>query len=523
MRKMLLSIVLLAWAAGVSAQWSENPAVNNRVTPSNVSFYESVALTNQNGVSYFFYVVPSVTTNGDDAFQYRMQILNADGQNVYGAAGKIISQERNITWTKFNDYIVLDREGNCIVSCFDLRESAADKYDFNYYISKISPTGEVLWGPVALNGGKSDENMTGLSICATDDGGSAFAYTVTGSQASQRVTHLERIDSDGHLLWQQPVEIEPQSTTTRPLLVSNGQNQLMVLYQDESSQYVARVFDAEGNDVWGESVVVYTGGFSSDKVYPSLRVQSGPEGGVVFSVMDGGWDGRFIYMNREGEYVFSTANVGTRVAGSDNQSTVPSVYYDAEEKAFYAAFTNMETYGYGGYGVNLQKFSANGIRQWGDEGVSIVPTQTGQQIANVTLRSAGRGRVAVFYQYMGSTAYNDPVATYVTVIDSDGKTLVEPHNVTTSAYVKSNLSVSPLVADNHYVVSWTEQRSTSTSSCIYAQYVSIDGSTTTNLTAIAPASVPQAIFSLSGIRLQQPEKGINIIRGNGATTKRVMK
>lgn len=518
-------LLLLTGAGSISAQWSEDPAVNNRVTPSNVNFYEPQILTNEQGTCYFFYLVPTQLSNGQDAFQYRMQIFSPEGLRIYGAAGKIIAAERNITWTKFNDYIVLDNEGNCIVACYDLRDSDPSRYDFNYYIYKVNPNGEMVWGPVALNGGKPDENMTGLSMCATDDGGTALAYTITGAQPTQRITQLERLDSDGHPLWEKPVVVEPGATTQRPVVVNNGKDEVMVLYQDASSQYMVRVYDADGNDAWGESVVLYTGGFSSDKVYPSFNVQHGPEGGVVFSVMDGGWDGRFIYMTREGEYAFSSANVGTSVAGPDYQSTMPSIYYDPDEQVFYAAFSNMALYGQDGHGVNLQKFTTKGQRLWGDDGVSIVPTEGGQQIANVTVRSAGKGRAAVFYHYMGSTAYNDPVSAYMAVVDSEGNVVMEPRAVTTSLNVKNNLTVSPLIGGDHYIISWTEKRSNSTSECIFAQYVYIDGTTVNGIST--PRAMAEtgdaACYSLSGIRQQQPVKGINIVRQNGTASKVIVK
>ena len=524
MKRLLLSAVLMTLTTAASAQWSENSEENNRVTPVNVTFYDPVVLTNADGVSYFFTVVPAHTADGHDGFQYRLQILDADGRRVYGAAGKVIAHERNTTWTKFNDYIVLDHEGNCIVSCFDMRDSAPDASDFNYFIYKVTPTGDVAWGPVALNGGVCDVNMTGLTMCATDDGGTALAYvTTTGTEPAHAVTHLERISADGELLWQQPVVVEPSQTTSRPLVVSNGQNEVMLLYQDATGQYVARVFDADGNDVWGESVVVYSGGFSSDRVYPSMNVQSGPDGGVLFSVMDGGWDGRIIWMDREGSYGFPTANIGTMVAGSSYQSTVPSVLYDAEEQAFYAAFNNMDTYGYAGYGVNIQKFSLQGTRQWGDDGVSILPTQEGQQVSGVTVRSAGSGRVAVFYQYMGSKASNDPVETYMTLVDRDGNIVLESQNLTTSAYVKNDFAVSPLIAGNHYILSWTERRSGSTSSCLYAQYVNVDGGTSNGISSMAAtATAPAAVFSPGGVRRQTPGKGLNIIRRQGKVIKQIL-
>ena len=519
MRKHLLSTVLLmAFAATASAQWTEDTNVNTRVTPSNLLFYEPNMLTNQDGTTYFFFVVPSHLDDGTDVFQYRMQIYTPQGERVFGAGGKIIAGERNITYTKFQDYITLDNEGNCIVSCYDLRDSAPDAYKFNYYIYKVNPAGDIVWGPVALNGGQGDENTTGLSLCATDDGGTALAYTTSGKSDSQRVTNFERIDRDGNLLWKQPVVIEPEDVTQRPIVVNNGENEVMVLYQDAGGVYLARAFDAEGNDVWGESVELYTGGFSSDRVYPCIDVQSGPDGGVVFSVMDGGYNGRFIYLTREGEYAFPTANIGTVVEGPDYQSTVPSVYYDPDEQVFYVAFKNMAYYGYDGYGVNLQKFSLKGQRLWDDDGIVILPTEYAQQVGGVFVRSAGKGRLAVIYHYMGSRSYNDPVGTYISVVDKDGNVLIEPNDVTTSEYTKNDLAVSPLIGGNHYIISWTEQRSNSSKECIFAQYVNIDGTTRNGIAELtaSPAGDTPRYFDLQGRQLDGPlHKGINIVRMNG--------
>ncbi len=526
MKQILLSTaLLLASTAGIYAQWSDNPAVNNRVTPSNVGFYEPQMLTNADGVSYFFYIVPARLSDGSDAFQYRMQILDADGKRVFGAAGKVLSHERNITWTKFNDYILIDNDGNCIVSCFDLRDSDPNAYDFNYYIYKISPTGETLWGPVTLNGGQGCADMFGLSMCATDDGGSAYAYALTDENGTRHITKLERIDRDGNLLWQEPVVVEPESQTTRPLVVNNGENEVMMLYQDATGQYVARVYDAEGKDVWGESVEFYSGGFSSDRVYPSFNIQAGPEGGAIMCVMDGGWNGRIIYMTRDGEYGFQTANVGTTVAGPNYQTTVPSVYYDKAEDAFYAAYSNLADFGNNGYGMNIQKFTRDGLRLWGDNGISIIPTEYGQQVGTVKARSAGEGQVAVFCQYMGSVSYNDPVSTFISIIDKDGNIVNEPTDFTTSLFTKNNLMVSDCINDDHYIVSWTEKRSTSSSECIYAQYVKKDGSTSGIETRDVEDTGNARYYDLQGRPVNADHVGTStlLIRADGKTSKMIVK
>lgn len=526
MKKLVSTLLLLSAATAVSAQWSEDPAVNNRITPSNVGFYEPTVRTNSDGVTYYFYLAPTILANGNDAFQHRMQIYTAEGKRVYGAAGKILTQERNITWTKYCDYTVLDNDGNCLVAAYDLRDSDPAKYDFNYYIYKIAPTGEQLWGPVALNNGQADANTLFLRMCATDDGGTAYVYCTSSTDGKYRVTQLERLDKDGHPLWQQPVVIEPESETTRPFVVNNGENEVMVIYQDATGEFVARVFDAQGNDVWKESIVLYSGGFSSQYVFPSIDVQAGPGGGVIFCVMNGAYDGLIVYLTRDGQYGFPDGNYGTRVPGPDYQSTVPNVCYQPEEQAFYVAFNNMAYYGYDGYGVSVQKFSLEGEPLWGDNGVEILPTQPDQQVSTPTMRLAPDGRMAVFYQYMEGNTSTAPVSSFIAIVDKDGQVVVEPQDFSTTLNVKKNFSVSPLIGGNHYIASWTERRTGSTSECIYSQYVNaLDGSTTNGIETIATTDDRQAdaLWTLDGNRHQQPAKGLNIVRRGGKTTKFINK
>ena len=474
----MAALLLIGTRMQVSAQWSEDPAVNNRITPSNLGFYDPCCLTNADGVTYYFYIVPNII-DGIDHMQMRLQIYDAEGHRQYGATGKVICNERNITWTKFNQYTTLDADGNLILMAYDLRLSAADRYDFTFSIYKISPKGELLWDePVILNGRRGDVNCTGLSMCATDDGGTALAYSATSADGTHLVTHLERLDADGQLLWPEPVVVEPENSTNRPFVVNNGKNEVMVVYADSEVQFNARVFDAEGNDVWQESVPVYSGGYSDGiHVYPSVNVQEGPDGGVIFSVMDSGYEGRVVCLDRDGQYVFPTANYGTKVAGPDYQSTVPAVYFDPAEKAFFVAFANMALYGSNGYGVNVQKFSYSGQRLWGDDGIVIDETRTGQQTAAPYVRPAADGRIAVFYEKQAGTIYGSPVGSYISLIDKDGRIVKEPQNFTTTLNIKNDFTVSPLIGGNHYIASWTEKRANSTSACIYSQYVNVDGNT----------------------------------------------
>ena len=54
MRKILLTLIVLFICITVSAQWSDDPAVNNRVSPTDRNAYSPQFKVNKDGITIFF-------------------------------------------------------------------------------------------------------------------------------------------------------------------------------------------------------------------------------------------------------------------------------------------------------------------------------------------------------------------------------------------------------------------------------------------------------------------------------------
>lgn len=515
-RKFILALALLPML-GIHAQWSTDYATNNRITPSSIAFYDPVVETNAQGTTYIFFQVPN-TENGEEHRQMRLQIVDADGNRVFGAAGKTISKELNITWTKYNQSMILDRDGNAIIAIYDQRNADERNEEgtlcnFNQSLYKFSPAGEQLWGPVQLNGGKANDRLDQLYMTTTADNSIYAVYTYKEDGGRSSCVKMEKINPDGTLAWDTPVDVEPSESTSYPYIADNGNNQVMVFYMD--NDYEARIFDADGNDVLGKAVTAYTGGFADSHIYEVSTVKPVAAGGAMFIACDPGYLGRFVYIKKDGSYAFSTEAEGTQVPGESFLSTVPDVTYNPADSSFYSAYVNVNPNGiFAGYGLSAQKFDSIGNKQWDGNGLTIVPTSGTQQLSSPKVRVAGNGEMAVFYQYMASTGTSDPVGSYMTILDKEGNVVSEPMNFSTSQYVKNNFSVSDLINNDHFIGSWTEKRASASNESVYLQKVDYTPSTT-GISQIARNNgevKSVEYFTISGAKVEHPSDGIYIVR-----------
>lgn len=523
MRKFSLLFLLVMAAVSGRAQWTDDYSTNNRVTPSSVSFYDPVVCTTAEGVTYSFFQVPSTTEAGQDNRRMRLQILDKDGKRLLSAGGKTICNERNISWTKYNQGMIVDKEGNAIIAVYDqrtakkmLNEKGDSVYGtFNQSIYKFSPTGELLWGPVVLNGGKDDLYMNALYMSALSDNSIVMAYTVSVDDATQKYTiQVEKLNADGTLAWDEPLKLAPEQKVGAQYVVDNGNGTAMIAYFDADNHVWAMAIDGDGNRLFNEPVSLYSGGFSNSRVYESSRATACEDGGMLFVAMDGGYDGRVVYIDAQGNHGFGTTDAGLRVPTVGYGSTVPDVIYDKASQSLYAVYVNLEDNDtYYDYGLSAQRFSATGERLWGEEGLTLVGINHDQQFSLPYVRLCSDGKLALFYQMMASRKYTGSVGSYMTIVDQDGQVQTDTLNFSTSDYTKNNFTVSQHIGGDHFIASWTEKRADASAECIFAQRVKY-APTTEGITAANAEARPIAVsyYDLQGRRIQAPQPGVTIER-----------
>jgi hypothetical protein len=124
--------------------------------------------------------------------------------------------------------------------------------DTDIYAQRIDAEGNVLWGPdgVPICAGPSHPNSP--RIVADGAGGAIIFFTFVGSEVSAPgyfAIRAQRIDADGHKLWDEDVEVWPIGYHS---LVSDGfGGGISVQYGGDGRSAGAQRLDATGRKLWG--------------------------------------------------------------------------------------------------------------------------------------------------------------------------------------------------------------------------------------------------------------------------------
>jgi hypothetical protein len=510
-KAMLLMISIMVYSASSMAQWANDTVNGVNMWPNEFMNYGFQLGTNSNGVTYgYFHGVD------DDSYPMYVQVVDQNGCKVIEGYGQELSNHPNISWTKDNQSLVIDRQGNAIIVYTDLR-SGDEKETYSVY--KVNPQGEVVWGDKTL---KSKGELDAMSIVCTDDG-YVFADENCGD-GSNVVVDVEKLSLDGESLWARTFSDPKSGNLTNPYLVNTAYNQIMMVYARGANQtLMATLLDNEGNPVWDKDVVIYKDGFTDIPLWVQMSVHPGPDNGVLISwqdldaIMDN-YENRMAYVMKDGLHGFAAGEGGVVISNDSAFSRLhPEVYYDKDDNAIYALFKQMDQNDQQYEGISMQKISTSGELLWGEKGKAVIEVQDDNQYRNPQVRDAGDGNIAVFYQMMeGADSYSNPVGSFFTLFDKDGNQILQPVNFTPSETVKHDLFVSDLLEGNHYVVGWSEGFDSEYTD-VNLKYLNLDGTTTDIKTIHVQSSQAlkvqhKEIYSIRGERLHGLRKGVNVVR-----------
>ncbi|MBO6296755.1 MAG: hypothetical protein J6M54_04425 [Prevotella sp.] len=523
MKKLLLTVaVALTMCLTASAQftndgvqvWDGNNSVN----------YGYTVKTNNDGVTYaFFHKVLTGT------YPMVLYVVDKDGNILTDEEGLLLSNEPNKSWTVVGQDLTIDVNGNAIVSVLDQRSTSigqeGDKKTEIYTIYKVGPDGKLIWGNKSLNGGKGFYgSLAGMSICPTSDGGAIFAYMYIGAENG---VNIEKLDKDGNTVWtEQLLDPEGMTSYSYPYLVDAGENQAFLFYAEGAGYIIkARLLDMDGSNAWGEDIVCYREGFGGTPLHVQFNVGKGPEGAAFALQTESGYGNfvnRLCYMTKDdGSFAFSDGEGGTTISNDNNNSRqYPAFYWDETAKAFYCTY-RVYNQSYQSYvGIYAQKMSEEGELLWGPDGKAVVEIQNANQILRPVISNAPDGKMAVFYQEMAGHGYSGKVLTNLVIVDEDGN-MTEPIDVTDNGETKNGLRVSPLINNDHWIVSWNEDLGSEREN-VFLQWVNVDGTVTKIIseTVAKPEKGDNSIYSIDGNRLNTvPNNGIYIQNGKKIAVK----
>ena len=486
MKNLILFLFIIFCCFVANAQWNNDPAENNLISPVGAGTYDFEAEKSINGNVFVTYLQPK---SGN--IQSVLQIIDTDGNMLFPDGGLIVSNKKTISMTLFGGLLFVDNDGNAIIAVTDCRNSFEKQTSYTLY--KVSSTGEMLWGEdgVELAPGMAFDFVACMSIVQIEDGSYICAWIVVDSYSNTAAIHMQRISNEGELLWSEK-EI-PQfnyADTQYPFLVNAGNNQVVLIFTRGSGrQLMARKIDFDGSSVWSEDLYIYRGGFSIPPLQVIIRVIPDQMGGAFV-----GWYDDRNFINQESTYVahvtsngklgFASGEGGERVGYNEYlRSFTPSMYFDKENNELYVAFRETSS-GQGWQQITGQKLSIpSGELLWEPEGKEIAALTEGQSFALYLLRSDGNGNVAVFFEsnvWNAIDGYSKDINN-VMLLNRDGEYIWKDEIIEFTDCVsnKGNMVVTQLINNNYWVAIWKDERrlegETSTASKIYMQRINIDG------------------------------------------------
>jgi hypothetical protein len=464
-RLLLLATAVAGFGFMVSAQDEEAEAFGIRVSGDFSSIYGFQSAVNELGGVTTAFMTPQ--TEEYDSHPTYVTKYDADGNDVWGQK-IMVSSEPTITYTKVNDIMMMDRDGNAIVAVLSGKNSVAAGGSVgreNYNIFKVSPTGEELWGGegVDLNrGGFDDSVLACVRMIQLTDGSYVTAYTHMANDGSAGDIRVDRISSDGKLIWDAPVVVDDANyNITYPYLVEAGDNQFILIFAKGSNQdLMARKMDFDGESVWGTDLRVYRGGFGVNPLWTILDVIPDGDGGAFVSW----YDDRYVtnyeksyvsHITTDGKLGFNSGIEGERLSYSEYMRGFgPAMYYDKDAKVLYAAWretTTNQSY----QSIRLQKLSMTGELLWNSEGILV--DDIDGQAAYYSVRDAGEDNIAVFY--MTNDTYST-VTGWVKFFNRETGEAVEEDAkaITDGDSTKSSMTVTPLIDGKYWYAVYYEQR-----------------------------------------------------------------
>lgn len=503
MKRIVLIVALVTFYLNGRADWNFDSSNNVIVTPTGLSYYDKELTTNKNGYTYVLLACPSP----ECGIAYRLQIMDKDGNKKLGRGGKVISSEKNRTWTTWNQYLQKDNYGNVFVAIQDARYDAGN---VNYTILKFSEDGESLWKGTALNDGIGHPIEAGLSMLDTPDNGLLCAYSFTDIEAAKDCLHLEKLNKDGSIAWKKEIFQTTSSANPFPFVEKTNGDRALVLWVDKGN-INANIIDCNTGDLlYDEPKVVYANGFASPKVMEVVEVMSGPDNGAIISVVDGNQQGRLVYVKNDLSIGLDGDMKGILLEQSDDtalSSTSPAVAYNAFDNTFSCFYKSFDKNNKYSQTIYYQKLDMNGEIKW-KGGKTLIPLQTDDQYSFFKIRNIGDGASALFYlKYNNAT---NTVKGLSATVDNDGN-MSEPNVFAATDKIKTGLWVSESLGDNKFITAWDEKLSDG-----YTLFMQeVDFASTSGMevsTACAKPVYSDAYYSIDGTKRNGIEKGINILR-----------
>ena len=391
-----LLALLAACATGAAAQWPDDPATNLAIADRpGEQVVPKLASTSDGGI----YVGWFDQASGN--YDVYLQRLDAAGVEQWPHNGILISDHPQNSWLVDWD-LTTDPGGNAILAFSDARDGS----DLDIQAYKISPAGDFLWGAdgVTLSANNDFEPAPRVAI-STVTGDAVFVWsrlpdTGDGAIVMQRLSPagVELLAPGGVTIVSQPgaapalAAIAPGTVSpggpaaARPGGAAPGTNARLtagvyVSWVRDITNFMtprhvrAQLFATDGTPVWASHAEVFD--LVSVPIAYTPRIQSDLAGGAILlwhaSEPNNTFYARVQRLNDSGVEAFAHNGVAVSTVASRHHLDPTLAWRAATGDLF--VFWNERNLNQSQWGIYGQRLVA-GVRQWGDEGVTLLPVDT---------------------------------------------------------------------------------------------------------------------------------------------------
>jgi hypothetical protein len=463
-RLLFIALILLCTLFSASAQWSDNPSVNNPInTMAGEQAIPKIA-TCSNGDSYI-----ASFSNESGNYNVRMQRLDVQGNPLWATNGILISNQPQMTWLTDWD-MTADNANHAILTWQDIRNGGNN----NVVAYRISPSGDFVWGADGIALSNSTAFNASPKVTVTSAGNAVFAW-----QADD-VIIIQKVSPTGSLLWgPNGITLSSSATFSWPQLLPVGTDDVILKYfEDTGPPYsptrhiYAQRYDADGNPVWSSAVEVSNaGGITAwEQILPFIN--DGSDGFYM------AWhDQRYgpgsppsIYvqhLNSDGQPQFTTN--GVRASQSSYMLTDAQLALPPGSTDIYVYWNEIEPMYQNMWGICGQKISSGGSLLWGNNGKVIIPVNDTQRYLQAA-RNSSVDMMLVYDEYLDAVN----IVILATRLDTDGNYVwpSQTNYITTVQSEKMHYDVNNF-ADNQWIVAWEDNRNGNYD--IYAQNIQLSG------------------------------------------------
>lgn len=377
------------------AQWSSDTTTNLSIGDGTGDQGQPKIAPTADGGCYI-----SWYSNPGGGYDVRMQRLNNKGVEQWAHNGILIA-DRSVSSTV--DYSMVSDGENAIIVFND------DRVVPNQITAqKVDPAGNLMWnGTAGVNVGPGSTGGSPATIARLSDGGYGVIWNGTTAPTQ---TQIQKLDANGVVQWSPAVAAgDPVPPTPRPFQASDVQaadaGGLIVFFVrcggsncvTSAKHLYAQKYDSAGVPQWGGGlpIAIYTASGLTTGYFP--RFLADGQGGAVFGWYEGG-------LNRDAfiQHILSDGTPKFPAPIANTGSTPGRIRvgaglaYDAVNQEYYLASPETDSATQGQNRVFVQKYDSAGARQWGDTGVTLLPTTNTTQPSFVQAQLMGDG-VAVYY------------------------------------------------------------------------------------------------------------------------------